>query len=165
MIRPERPADHAAIASVTAAAFLDAPHSGHNEQFIVAALRDAGVLHLSFVAEVDAAVAGHIAVSPVSIAGGSVGWFGIGPVSVIPALQGRGMGSKLVHQALDALRDQGASGCVVLGDPLYYARFGFKNEPGLLLPGVPPEYLMVVSFGPAVPVGVVTYHHAFMATH
>jgi len=165
LIRPERPADPAAIESVTVAAFLHAPHTDHNEQRIVAALRSAQALSISLVAEVDAAVVGHVAVSPVSIAGDSAGWFGLGPVSVVPALQAKGIGSKLVRQALGMLKEQGASGCVVLGDPLYYTRFGFRNEAGLVLPGVPPEYFMAISFGPTVPAGVVSYHSAFTATH
>lgn len=165
LIRPERPADPAAIESVTVAAFLHAPHTDHNEHCIVAALRSAQALSISLVAEVDAAVVGHIAVSPVSIAGDSAGWFGLGPVSVVPALQGKCIGSKLVRQALGMLKEQGASGCVVLGDPLYYTRFGFRNEACLVLPGVPPEYFMAMSFGPAVPAGVVSYHPAFTATH
>lgn len=163
IIRSETPTDHAAIEAVTVAAFLDAPHTDHNEQFIVAALRAAEALTLSIVAEVDAVVVGHVAVSPVSISGGVDRWFGIGPVSVIPRLHGRGIGTQLMRQALDELKKQGAAGCVVLGDPAYYKRFGFQNESGLVLPGVPPEYFMAVSFERTLPSGVVTYHSAFKA--
>lgn len=109
-------------------------------------------------------MAGHVAVSPVTIADGTQGWFGLGPVSVTPRLQGQGIGSQLVHRALDMLKEQGASGCVVLGDPSYYQRFGFRNEPGLVLPGIPPEYFMAISLGGPLPGGVVAYHPAFEAT-
>lgn len=164
MIRPEVPADHAAICAVTEAAFLEAPHTSHTEQFIVAALREAGALAISLVAEADGAVAGHVAVSPVTIADGTQGWFGLGPVSVTPRLQGQGIGAQLVYRALDMLKEQGASGCVVLGDPSYYQRFGFRNEPGLVLPGIPPEYFMAISLGGSLPGGAVAYHPAFEAT-
>ena len=162
-IRSEAPTDYLAITAVTEAAFLDAPHTDHNEQFIVAALRDAEALTISLVAEVDSAVVGHVAISPVSVANATDGWFGAGPGSVIPLWQGKGIGSQLMRQALDMLTAQGASGCVVLGDPSYYKRFGFQNEPGLVLPGVHPEYFMAVSFGRALPSGVVAYHPAFEA--
>jgi predicted N-acetyltransferase YhbS len=52
-----------------------------------------------------------------------------------------------MHEALGALRTRAAAGCVLLGDPAFYARFGFRMEPGLVLPGVPPEYFQVLAFG------------------
>lgn len=164
LIRPETPADVAALAAVTEAAFLDAPHTGHNVQFILAGLRDAGALALSLVAEMDGVIVGNIAVSPVSISDGTLGWFGIGPVSVVPEWQGRGIGSTLMRAALARLTESGASGCVVLGDPAYYRRFGFANDAGLVLRDVPPEYFMAVTFGPPAPHGTVGYHPAFAAT-
>ncbi|MBS7781463.1 N-acetyltransferase [Acidovorax sp. CCYZU-2555] len=164
-VRSETPSDHAAIEAVTQAAFLAAPHTDHNEQYIVAALRAAGALTLSLVAEMNAAVIAHVAVSPVHISDGTEGWFGLGPISVMPALQGRGIGSSLMHEALQRLAAQGASGCVVLGDPAYYRRFGFDNDPGLILPQVPAEYFMALPFETRRPRGVVTYHPAFSARH
>jgi putative acetyltransferase len=67
-----------------------------------------------------------------------------------------------VQTALDQLREQGASGCVVLGEPGFYGRFGFAPEPGLILPGVPPEYFQALAFGDRLPpMGEVEYHPAF----
>jgi putative acetyltransferase len=163
IIRPESPDDVAAIRAVTVAAFLNAPHTDHTEHFIVDALRKAGALTLSFVAEQDGEVAGHVAASPVSISDGSAHWYGLGPISVTPERQGQGIGSLLMRAALQRLRELGASGCVVLGDPAYYARFGFKPEAGLVLPGVPAEYFQVLAFGASLPRGVVTYDAAFGA--
>lgn len=114
-IRPESSKDRASIHALTEAAFRDAPHSSHTEQFIVDALRSRGELSLSLVAEKDGQVVGHIALSPVTISDGSTGWFGVGPISVLPGCQGQGIGAALMHAALDALRGQGAQGCVVLG--------------------------------------------------
>lgn len=163
-IRSECTEDGAAIAAVTEAAFLDAPHTSHTEQFIVAALRRAGALSVSLVAEADGQVIGHVALSPVTISDGSTGWFGLGPVSVLPAWQGRRVGSQLIHEALRVLRASGARGCVLLGDPRYYSRFGFFPDVRLVLPGVPAEYFQVLSWGRDMPNGTVTFHDAFNAT-
>lgn len=162
-IRHETPADAAAIHAVTAAAFLNAPHTAHTEQHIVAALRKAGALAISLVAEQDGEVAGHVALSPVSVSDGSTGWYGLGPISVKPELQRRGIGSLLMQAAIRLLRERGAAGCVLVGDPLYYSRFGFRSEPDLVLPDVPPEYFQALRLGPSLPRGVVTFHEAFLA--
>ncbi len=163
-IRPEQPADVAAIHALTEAAFGQAEHSSHTEQLIVDALRDRGELTVSLVAERDGDVVGHVAVSPVTVSDGSAGWFGLGPLSVLPALQGQGVGAALMQAAVDALRSQQAHGCVLLGEPAYYGRFGFRAEPGLTLPGVPPEYFQALCLRPPMAQGEVHYSPAFEAT-
>lgn len=163
VIRQELSSDVAAIHALTVAAFLNAPHTAHTEQFIVDALRRAGSLTISLVAEQDGEVVGHVAVSPVTISDGSGGWYGLGPISVRPELQRRGIGSLLMEAALGLLQERGAAGCALVGDPAYYSRFGFKPNSGLLLRGVPPEYFQVLPFGPSLPCGVVTFHEAFSA--
>jgi len=163
-IRPETPADVDAIAALTALAFLHAEHTSHTEHFIVNALRAAGQLSVSLVATDGAALLGHVALSPVTVSDGSTGWYGLGPISVAPAQQGRGIGSQLLQHALVALQAGGAGGCVLLGDPGYYRRFGFAPQPGLVLDGVPPEYFMALRLGGPLPQGAVHYHAAFEAT-
>jgi putative acetyltransferase len=54
-----------------------------------------------------------------------------------------------------------AAGCVVLGNPNYYTRFGFKPEPFLQLLGVPQEYFMAFTWRKPTPTGTVSYHNAF----
>lgn len=162
--RTESPSDAASIDAVVAAAFLHAPHTSHTEQFIVRALREAGVLAVSLVAEDEDGIVGHVAVSPVTISDATPGWYGLGPLAVLPQHQGRGIGSLLMRQALARLRALGAAGCVVLGEPAYYRRFGFQAVPGLTLPGVPAEYFLAIRFGGALPAGHVAYHAAFGAT-
>ncbi|KMN77776.1 N-acetyltransferase [Chromobacterium alkanivorans] len=164
MLRNEQDHDIDAIFELTRAAFLAEEHSSHTEQFIVNALRRSRQLTLSIVARDGERLVGHIAASPVLISTGAAGWHGIGPVSVHPERQGQGIGSLLMKQALTALRELGSQGCVVLGDPGYYARFGFQPQPGLILPGVPAEYFMAQSFGAPLPSGIVSYHPAFEAT-
>lgn len=163
-IRNEISADVDAIDAVTTAAFLNAPHTAHTEQFIVKALRNAGKLTISLVAEVGEDVVGHVAVSPVSISDGASDWYGLGPISVSPEYQGQGVGTLLMREALRALRERTASGCVVLGEPSYYGRFSFRSEPGLVLPDVPQEYFQVISFKGGTPRGVVSYDESFSAS-
>lgn len=163
-IRPERAEDIKQITAVTIAAFEHAEHTSHTEHFIVDALRSAGQLTVSLVAEEKPLVIGHVAISPVTVSSGATGWYGLGPLSVLPDWQGRGIGSALMQAALSELQQQGAAGCVVLGDPGYYGRFGFKVHAGLVLPGVPQEYFQALSFGGEVPEGAVQYHSSFAAT-
>lgn len=162
-IRPESAADVASIKTVTASAFLHAPHTSHTEHLIVDALRAAGALTVSLVAEANGSIIGHVAASPVSIAEGPDGWFGLGPISVLPEYQRCGIGTRLMHEAIEQLRKCGARGCVVLGDPAFYGRFGFRVNPGLDLPGVPREYFLALCFGTLAPHGTVGYHAAFDA--
>jgi len=162
-IRAETAADAPAIEAVTIAAFLHAPHTSHTEQFIVSALRRAELLTISQVADAAGTVIGHVAVSPVAISDGAAGWFGLGPISVVPEHQRRGIGSRLMRAALNTLRAQGAAGCVVLGEPQYYGRFGFKSDPRLVLPGVPAEYFQALLLDSSPANGVVSYHASFNA--
>jgi putative acetyltransferase len=167
-IRRETPDDLPAIEAVTIAAFANAPHTSHTEQFIVRALRANNELTLSLVAEDQGQVIGHAALSPVTITDGhgrkTAGWYGLGPISVLPARQGQGIGSRLMEQALAELRAQHAAGCVLLGEPAYYARFGFRAHAGLQLPGVPPAYFMALALHGPVPEGIARYSDAFNAT-
>lgn len=160
-IRPEVSSDIADIEALTVAAFLNAPHTSHTEHLIVNALRSSGNLTISLVAEVDGTIVGHVAISPISISDGIQGWYGLGPISVMPDYQRIGIGSQLMRQALATLQERGASGCVVLGDPAYYSRFGFRAEPGLVLPNVPPEYFQAISFDAPIPIGLVSFHESF----
>ncbi|MCC5860079.1 MAG: N-acetyltransferase [Ectothiorhodospiraceae bacterium] len=160
-IRREKPSDVMAIESLIGSAFRNARHAGRTEQLIVRALRNDGQLSISLVAEENGAIVGHVAVSPVSISDDTDGWYGLGPIAVAPACQGRGIGGQLTLQALAQLHTMGAAGCVVLGDPDYYGRFGFRAEPTLVLPDVPAEYFQSIAFAGSVPSGNVSYHEAF----
>lgn len=153
-----------AIDYVTREAFLNAVHSDHNEQYILRALRADQALTISLVADASGQLLGHIAISPVLVADGSNGWYGLGPVSVLPQFQRRGIGSRLVTGGLEALERTGAAGCVVLGDPVFYRRFGFGRVTGLVLPGVAEEYFQALAFGDTTPQGQVAYHPAFSAS-
>ena len=163
-IRPERPDDAGIIAGITREAFRTDPRSSHTEEFIIAGLRASGALTVSLVAEVNGQVIGHIALSPVRVSDGSSGWYALGPVAVAPPHQQSGTGTALVTEGLAALGRLGAGGCVVLGEPAFYGRFGFKKRRTLRFPGVPPEYFLARSFSNEFPVGTISYHPAFDAT-
>jgi putative acetyltransferase len=121
-IRPERPTDQAAIHQVHSLAFGQA-----NEADLVHALRRAGALTLSLVAEQDGRIVGHIAFSPVTIGPDSTRFdaLGLAPMGVLPAYQRVGIGSQLVAAGLAACRHTPYSLVVVLGHSHYYPRFGF----------------------------------------
>lgn len=160
-IRPESPADAAAIFGIVERAFANAPHTSHTEQHIVNALRAAGTLVVSLVAEQGHRLVGHVAFSPVVVSSGVEHWYGLGPLAVEPSSQSQGIGAALVHAGLQHLAKLSAAGCVVLGDPAYYQRFGFKVAPGLVYPGPPPEYFLARAMFGSLPRGEVTYHAAF----
>ncbi len=164
-IRSERPEDAEAIAVITTDAFEGAPHAGGNEAAIVAALRRSGALAISLVAMENDEAVGHIAFSPVRLdgqAGGpGVRWYALGPVSVRPDRQRRGIGQVLIREGLSRLERLGAPGCVVVGEPAYYGRFGFSSGKELTFLRHPNPYLQGLAFSGPPPRGDVIFDPAF----
>jgi putative acetyltransferase len=163
LIRNETSADIAVISEVTAAAFETMAISDHTEQFIVEALRAADALTVSLVAEADGTVVGHIAFSPVTLSDGTRDWYGLGPVSVHPDFQRKGIGKALVQGGLSRLKMLGAKGCCLVGYPEYYRQFGFRSVAGLVYEGVPPEFFLALSFDGNIPHSNVMFHAGFEA--
>lgn len=149
IIRPERPGDEPAIRAVLVDAFpTDA------EARLVELLRKAGNLSVSLVAECDGEVVGHVGFSPVVTGSGAVG-AGLAPLAVRASHRRRGIGGTLVESGLSASHDAGFGWAVVLGEPHYYGRFGFRPAPGV---GLADEYggdaFQVVELAPgALPTG------------
>jgi len=163
ILRTEQADDHEAISDITAKAFRGVEHSDGSEPAIIARLREAGALALSLVAIEGGGIVGHIAFSAVTIDGRDCGWFGLGPVSVLPDRQRQGIGRALIEAGLAELRARGAAGCVLLGEPEYYRRFGFEVDGRLRYEGAPPEYFMSLGLAEEnAPTGKVEYHPAFM---
>ena len=160
-IRPETHSDQATIFALTTAAFADMPFSDGDEPTLVDNLRRDGDLTLSLVAEDAQRIVGHIAFSPVTIADGSLDWFGLGPVSVWPELQKQGIGGALIQRGIADLRERGARGIILLGSPVYYSRFGFEHDPALTYPGPPAEYFQRLVLDGNAPSGQVSYAPAF----
>ena len=163
IIRNETISDIEAISKVTIAAFQNLQISNHTEQFIINALRNANALTISLVAEIDGQVVGHIAFSPVTISDGTSNWYGLGPVSVLPAYQRQGIGKALIQEGLSRLKDMNAQGCCLVGHPDYYRKFGFTNMSGLVHEGVPQEVFFALPFDGHTPQGNVAFHEGFKA--
>ena len=132
-LRAERADDAAAVRRVNEAAF-----GRPGEADLVDALRAAGAVIVSLVAEAEGEVVGHILFSPASLfahsdevtdAGqgeGATTMAALGPMAVLPAWQGRGIGGQLIRAGLEACRAAGYDLCIVLGHTSYYPRFGFR---------------------------------------
>ena len=163
VIREETTSDIEVITQVTIAAFKTLPISDHTEQFIIKALRAAGALTLSLVAEIDGWVVGHIAFSPVTISDDTKDWYGLGPISVLPECQRKGIGKALIQEGLSRLKGLDARGCCLVGHPEYYRKFGFENVAGLAVEGVPQEAFFALSFDGRFPQGNVMFHEGFKA--
>jgi putative acetyltransferase len=160
-IRAERAGDRREVSDLITRAFASAPHASGTEAQIVERLRADGALAAAYVALDGVRVVGYAAFSAVRIDGTDRGWFGLGPVGVLPERQGKGTGGALIERGLAHLRADGAGGCVVLGDPAYYRRFGFEHDPALAYPGAPPIYFQRLVFAGEPPSGVVSYAPAF----
>lgn len=120
-IRPFRDGDLAAVARVNRAAF-----GREDEAGLVAMLHTAGHVAYELVAERDGEIVAHILFSPVTIEHGDDGRaLGLAPLAVAPAFQRQGIGGALTQAALTTLATGPYRMVVVLGDPAYYARFGF----------------------------------------
>lgn len=161
IIRGEKSSDIETIAEITKAAFEDHSFSQQTEHLIIHDLRAAGALTISLVAEVDERVVGHIAFSPVTISDGTTNWHGLGPASVLPDYQGRRIGTALATSGLALLESMESKGCVLVGLPTYYHRFGFQNHPQLIHEGIPQEVFVAKSLAGRVPSGTVEFHQAF----
>ncbi len=168
IIRDENINDIEAINNITIAAFKDMQISDQTEHHIVKALRAADALTISLVAEIEGEIIGHIAfspitisdgtqtwygLSPITISDGKKSWYGLGPISVRPDYQKQGIGSALIKEGLSMLKEMG--GCVLVGDPNYYGRFGFRNYTQLVYEGIPQEFFLALPFNEEVPSGLV----------
>lgn len=160
-IRPERPQDATTIHALTDTAFKGMSFSDNTEAKVIKALREAGALTLSLVATDGSQIVGHVAFSPVTINGEAGDWYGLGPVSVWPDRQRSGIGQALIREGLRRLQAMGAGGCVLLGDPAYYARFGFENDPDLRHAGAPAWAFQCLTLSGPRPRGEVSFHPGF----
>lgn len=121
IIREEAASDIEQITAITAAAFAPKPYSNGSEPAVIAAVRASGDLTLSLVAEEDGVILGQITFTP---------------VAVRPDRQSEGIGAALIKDGLARLKQLDAAGCVLVGNPDYYGRFGFQNHCGLSYSGL-----------------------------
>lgn len=163
LIRPESPEDADTIYALTQQAFADMPFSDGDEGALIGRLREAGSLSLPLVAVLDQRIVGQVTFSPAQFSDGSQPWFALGPVSVLPALQGQHIGSALIEEGLDQLRQRNALGCILTGNPNYYQRFGFESAAECAPAAEPAEYFMVRTLLRKPQQGTFAFHPAFYA--
>src|SRR2546425_443330 len=122
LIRSESDADPGGISRVLVDSF-----GGQTEADLVHALRNNGTLTVSLVACATDEIVGHAAFSPMHAEGrtGRGDMLGLGPVAVHPKWQRQGIGSALVRDGLDECRRRAVAVVFVIGEPKFYARFGF----------------------------------------
>src|SRR6185436_1019820 len=164
LIRDERPADAEAVHAVLLTAF-----GREAEARLVERLRASGKTACALVAEEKGRVLGHMAFSRIAIESGdsNVSALALAPLAVMPAFQRLGIGSALVSAGLERCRAERHARVLVVGDPVYYGRFGFvpASRFGLKCPfPVPEEAFMAIELEPAAFAqisGVVRYGHEF----
>ncbi|MDG1531714.1 MAG: N-acetyltransferase [Paracoccaceae bacterium] len=160
-IRLERTGDEKEIFDLTAVAFEPMAYSDGTEPQVVNDLRADGDLTLSIVAVKNGKIVGHVAFSPIAISDNDINWFGLGPISVLPELQRTGIGSAIIYKGLSLLKEKGAAGCALIGDPNYYGRFGFIGDGRLKYQQLPDALVQGLSFNDFYPEGVLTFRPAF----
>ena len=161
MIRSEMPQDVETIRDLTNRAFAGVPYGDGSEAPIIEKLREDGDLTISLVAEVGGVVVGHVAISPVVLTGGFSGWFGLGPIAVVPEQQGLGIGRALMEAALYKLRSLPANGCALIGSPDLYSKFGFISNGELSFGELDRKYVQFIAFDGSDPKGPLQFAPAF----
>jgi putative acetyltransferase len=147
VIRPERAADHPAIAEVVRAAFVRHPDEVAS---FVERIRASEhfVPELALVAEDASGVIAHVMLSWVAVEGGSrPRILNLTPMSVRPDRQRVGVGTSLIRDALGRAERAGEPAVMVEGIPAYYPRFGFERASALGFvpahPKIPDDAFMV----------------------
>ena len=161
IIREAVPADRAAIRAVEEQAFGQA-----SEADLVERLVADGDAVLELVAEIDGRVVGHVLFSRLQVEreGFAFAAVALAPLAVEPSWQGQGIGSALVKEGHRLLAAAGEKLSVVLGDPGYYARLGYRRD---LAEGFSSDYqgeaLQALAWGEAPRTGRLVYAPAFTA--
>ncbi|MET0974417.1 MAG: N-acetyltransferase [Leifsonia sp.] len=143
LIRTLTPSDHLAVEHLLTVAFAKpvGDEAGEQATPIEVGLNtallasDAYLAPFAIVAEIDGVLVGYCI--------STRGWvddepaLGLGPIGVLPELQGRGIGSALVRETA-RIADQNGEGLIaLLGEPDYYGRFGFVPSTSVGI--APPE--------------------------
>lgn len=129
-IRNEREEDYRTVEEITRDAFWNQYVPGCDEHYLVHLIRVSPdfIPSLTFVAELDGRIVGSIFFTDSYIlddGGEKHDTITFGPVSVIPELQGKGVGAALIKHAIQAATALGHKAIFIYGYPEYYKRFGF----------------------------------------
>lgn len=168
LIRPETEKDYDAVYQLVESAFQTAEHTDHDEQNLVVRLRKsrAFVPALSLVAEADGRIVGHILFTEIKVGGTTQ--LALAPLSVVPDMQGKGVGGSLIREGHRIAKNLGYGFSVVLGHEEYYPRFGYRKASGFGIRApfeVPDECFMALNLqgGEDRLNGVVEYAPEFFA--
>ncbi|WP_147803856.1 GNAT family N-acetyltransferase [Alkalicoccus halolimnae] len=131
-IRQERPEDYEKTEKLVREAFLKEERSDQTEHLLVRRIRqsEAFIPELSLVAfDSEKEMTGHILLSEITITGEdkTTASLALAPMSVLPAHQKKGIGSRLIHEALEKAKELGWHSVIVLGHKDYYPKFGFRQ--------------------------------------
>jgi len=132
MIRLENKNDYREVENLTREAFWDIYKPGCVEHLIVHKIRKTSsfIPELDFVALRDNQIVGNIIYSKSKVIGIDYDEHEVvsfGPISVLPSLQKKGIGSILIEHTMEMAKDMGYKAVFIFGNPAYYHRFGFKN--------------------------------------
>lgn len=152
-LRDENPGDCNAIYQVVTSTFGQLA-----EAELVNKLRDDGDSVISLVAVEEGQIVGHVLLSRMEAPFPALA---LAPLSVIPASQRKGIGSALVSGAVHSARSKGWAAIFVLGDPMYYERFGFAREAAAAFTSpYAGRHFMVLSLSPSLPAATGELRHA-----
>ncbi|MEO1057024.1 MAG: N-acetyltransferase [Actinomycetota bacterium] len=127
IIRRERQSDRASSRAVQVAAFASGDDEPPEARLLdELRVSDAWIAALSWVAESDGQIVGHNVATRAHV--GDMPCVALGPIAVAPSMQGRGVGSGLVHSLIGAADASGEPLIALLGNPNYYSRFGFVRS-------------------------------------
>ena len=132
VIRLEEEKDFEKVEFLTREAFWDLYGPGCDEHLILHQLRKspAFVKELSYVVDKDNHIIGNVVYTIGKVTNENKQDHEVlcmGPISVLPEYQGKGIGSKLLEETLKKAKEMGYTGVVIFGNPKYYQRFGFEN--------------------------------------
>lgn len=149
-IRPETKTDYQTIYDLVQTAFKTAKVSSGDEQNFVNCLRAGAnyIPELALVAEEDGKLLGHVMLTNTTIKTeqGVFPLLLLAPLAVVLDQRGKGVGGRLLEDACSRARGLGHRAVILVGDPAYYQRFGFKAAETFGIAntnGIPGPYVMV----------------------
>lgn len=127
IIRKETTEDINEVYHVVKKAFENAEHSDHDEHHLVNRLRSSShfIPELSLVAEFNGSIVGHILFTEITVGDDTL--IALAPVAVLPEMQNKGIGTRLIIEGHNIASNLGYRGSVVLGHASYYPKFGYKK--------------------------------------
>ena len=117
---------------ITRESFWNLYKPGCDEHLVLHNIRKSGccICELDFVAVYENEIVGHIISTKAKVVDSlniEHEVLCVGPLSVLPEIQKKGIGSTLMNKSIAAAKELGYTAMILFGNPAYYHRFGFKN--------------------------------------